>query len=261
MAQEIFMKQEEEETEESPEELKDLGGSGEVRPGLEPNPSEGPGVPYFRDEEFNDEPVKSMAEKFTNFFAPKPKKDKNAGFKEGSSDEKKPTHNKKRKQGGETVGAFINILGSFVSRVPNHVGTGRMLQWQSLATGEILDDQLKDTFIDRALIQPAVGAQGKFDVIRAVLAPPILVFAIESRPDMAPILMPQLVSSLREALPLMVKPIQKAKKKAEDYDEAVKKLYPDAKEGFDPISDLLTQLFPPEFFTQTEEEEEQNEPN
>ena len=211
-------------------------GNGERRPGLEPNPSEVSDA---------DLPVEGMGEKFKKFILGDKPKDNFAGFKTQpmKTKEIKPSGNTKRISAADSLGDLWSGIGGLLTRLPNHAPSGRLLQFQSQAAGEILDEALKGTVVDRMILQKAVKARGRFDVLGAVLMPPAIVFAIETNPDRAPYLLPLLESSLRNALPHMVAPIKKARKREADQAEAIRELFPDAPEGSDPIGNLIEEIF------------------
>lgn len=225
------------ENEDSLELTKTLG-SEERRPGSEPNPSDTSGVDLQQEAE-------GIGEKFRKFVLGDKPKDNFAGFKSQAPKTKeiKPSGNTKRVSAADSLGDLWSGLGGLLTRVPNHAASGKLLQFQSQAAGEILDEALKGTFVDSMLLQKAVKARGRFDVLGAVLMPPAIVFAIESNPERAPYLFPLLESSLRNALPHMVKPIQKARKREADQAEAIRELFPDADPKSDPIKELIAELF------------------
>lgn len=68
-------------------------------------------------------------------------------------------------------------LGQFAAAVAP--ATGRCLQAQSTMAGILLEDITRDTVADR-ILQPMARAEDKLDKTFALLAPPILVFALET---------------------------------------------------------------------------------
>jgi len=214
------------------------GVNEERRPGLEPNPSDSPGVDLQEEGE-------GIGDKFRKFILGDKPKDNFAGFKSQpmKTKEIKPAVNTKRVSAADSLGDLWSGIGGLLTRLPNHAPSGKLLQFQSQAAGEILDEALKGTFVDKMLLQKAVKARGRFDVLGAVLMPPAIVFAIETNPERAPYLLPLLESSLRNALPHMVAPIKKARKREADQAEAIRELFPDAPEGSDPIRELIAEIF------------------
>ena len=235
----------------------DDGAEKEKRPGTIPNPSDDRAVT-------SENPV---TDKIKNFFGVGGnKKDNFAGYKTEpmKTKEVKPGKIKGRVSAADSLGDIWNAAGGLLSRFPAHIPSGKLLQFQSQAAGEILDEALKDTVIDRLILQRAVKTRGKFDTLGAVLLPPVIVFMIESNPERAPMLFPILESSLRSSLPLMVPAIKKARKKEADQAEAIRELFPDAGPGDDPISELINELFGswvPTYRTTNEEEMEEENAN
>ena len=229
-------------------------GNGEKRPTGEPNPSDSLGVDL--------PPAESIGDKFRNFFGGEKPKDNFAGFKTQApkTKEVKPGGNTKRVSAADSLGDLWSGLGGLLTRLPNHAPSGRLLQFQSQAAGEILDEALKGTVVDRVILQKAVKTRGRFDVLGAVLMPPAIVFAIETNPERASYLIPLLESSLRNALPHMVAPIKKARKREADQAEAIRELFPDAPDGTDPIRELIKEIFGG-YFTDEETQQESESEN
>lgn len=208
----------------------------EIRPGLQTDPSTTQGGSSFESN-----PEESIADKAKNFFGFGTKKtETKTTFK---TNEKRPKAPTKRVSGAQSIADGWNAIGGIISRSPRHRPSGILLQWQSAAAGEIIDEAIKDTAIDRMLIQKAVKARGRFDLIGSVLLPPALVFAIEMNPERAPMLIPMLESSLRNSLPHMVPAIKKARKREEEQQNAIRELFPDLPEGIDPIQELIQEMF------------------
>ena len=99
-----------------------------------------------------------------------------------------------------------------------HVPTGRMVAWQGPAAGELLDDVVAGTPVDRMFLQRIVGARGKLDVLFAVLGPPILTFRLEQAyasgdADAVQMIRPMLESAVKNAIPTMLPAMRKARRK------------------------------------------------
>lgn len=150
---------------------------------------------------------------------------------------------KRRESAAGIISDGFNGLGGLISRNPRHRPSGILLQWQSDAAGEVIDEAVKGTFIDKLFLQKAVRGKGKFDQVGAILIPPAIVFAIEMNPARFEQLAPLLESSLRNGLPAMAKGIKKAKKKQEAQKEAIAELFPDLEPGQDPIEILMGEMF------------------
>ena len=159
--------------------------------------------------------------------------------------EKRPKATKgpgRRVSGADSLSDLWSAGGSLMMRA-GHVPTGRMLQFQSAVAGEMLDEAVKGSFVDKTLIQPVVKARGRFDLLGAVMGPPLIVFAIERNPERAPMLMPALKSSIRSSLPLMVPAIKKVQEKERKAAEAAAELFPDLPPGEDPVDAIIATLF------------------
>lgn len=216
--------------------VEDLGNF-EKRPGSLSNPSVNQAASENGSEESG-----SFGDKFKNFFGSTKSTEAPTG-KGFKTNEQKPKPYQKRVSGADSISDAWQALGGLISRNPRHRPSGMLLQWQSAAAGEIIDEAVKGTAIDRLIIQKAVRARGRFDLVGAILFPPAIVFAIEMNPDRAPMLLPLLESTLRSSLPHMVPAVKKARKREADQAEAIRELFPDAPEGSDPIQALIAELF------------------
>ena len=173
------------------------------------------------------------------------KKAKPEAAPQPSTREKRPKVTKaagRRTSGADTLSDIWSAGGSLLMR-SGHVPTGRMLQFQSAVAGEMLDEAVKGSIVDKVAIQPIVKARGRFDLLGAVLGPPMIVFAIERNPERAPMLMPALKSSIRSSLPLMVPAIKKVQEKERKAAEAAAELFPDLPPGEDPVDAIIASLF------------------
>jgi hypothetical protein len=120
------------------------------------------------------------------------------------------------------------------------------MQWQAPIAGEMLDDAVSGTIVDKVVLQKVVGARGKFDLLAAVVGPPMLVLAIERNPQNADAIMPLLRSSIRSALPQMVPAIKKVQKRQKEVAEATALLFeddPNFTPGDDPVDHILSMMF------------------
>ena len=210
--------------------------SDEIVPGFVPDPS-------LNQEQFSKTDEKeSLGAKAKDWLLGKPKeKPLRPTFQ---TNETKPGEkNKKRESAADVISLGFNQIGGLISRSPRHRPSGILLQWQSDAAGEVIDEAVKDTFIDKLFLQKAVKGKGKLDQVGAILIPPMIVFAIEMNPARFEQLSPMLENSLRNALPQMAKGIKKAKKKQEAQKEAVAELFPDLEPGQDPIQILMSEMF------------------
>lgn len=146
-----------------------------------------------------------------------------------------------RVSAADTIADVWQGAGSLATRNPKHVPLGRFLQWQAPVAGEMLDDAVKGSLMDKLVLQRVVKARGRLDLASAVLAPPILIYLLENNPSLLPTIGPLLESSIRNSLPLMVPAIKKMKAKAAAADEAARELFADD-DTFDPNQDPVQQI-------------------
>jgi len=165
----------------------------------------------------------------------------------GGGREKKPTAGKGRRVStADTIADVYSGLGGIAIRTGTHIPLGRCMQWQAPMAGEMLDDALAGTIIDKVALQKVAKARGRYDLLGAVFGPPLLVLAIERNPQNAETLMPMLAASIRHSLPLMVPAIKKAKARERAVAEATAELFaddPDFLDGTDPVAYVLEQMF------------------
>jgi hypothetical protein len=133
----------------------------------------------------------------------------------------------KRQSGAETISDAWAGIGSLAVRNPAHIPLGRYMQFQAPVAGEMLDEAVSGTVVDKVVVQPIVRARGKFDLMAAVFGPPALIVAIERNPERAELLMPMLRSSIRNALPLMVPAIKRVAAKEAKAIQAADDLFDD----------------------------------
>lgn len=129
---------------------------------------------------------------------------------------------------------------------PDHVPTARMLAFESPIAGFMLDDAVNGTVVDRVAVQPLVKARGRFDLVFAVVLPPLLTLRIESaQRDFAVAArrgdevaaahaaasaqggMRMLRSTLRRSFPLMAPAIKKARAREKEAAAALDELLDD----------------------------------
>jgi len=222
---------------------------GERRPGWVGTPSSIRGAA-------DSERVQSSAEtKIRSLFKKKDKIPSSDGGNPPPTREKRPGGGKsgRRHSAAETIADGWSALGSVAIRTGSHAPLGRCMQWQAPMAGEMLDDAVKGTIIDKVALQRVVSARGRYDLLGAVFGPPLLVWAIERNPAQAQTLMPLLASSIRHSLPLMVPAIKKAQERERKVYEATELLFaddPNFQSGDDPVQYILAMMFegwvPPE---------------
>jgi len=79
---------------------------------------------------------------------------------------------------------------------PINLPVARVLDVQAPIAGLLLEDMVKNTIVDRFL-QPLARIESGGEVAFALMGPPLLVAAIQAKPEMQMILVPLLKESLR----------------------------------------------------------------
>jgi hypothetical protein len=160
------------------------------------------------------------------------------GLKAATS-ERKP-----RKRRSDTSGVWVTLwtaAGLGLVRSGADIAVGNCLTFQAPIVGDILDEAVRDTFID-TLIQPIAGKGKKFKQVSSVLAMPVLVGVMERSPAAAPMLEPLLRQTIREHLVAMAPIIKQRQKEEEQYRKALDELGMEG--GEDPIDAVLEAIFP-----------------
>jgi len=172
------------------------------------------------------------------------KKDQTSAPKLPKTNEKRPTVSKgKRASTAPTIADVWSGIGGLAIRSGNHAPLGRLMQWQAPVAGEMLDDAVKGTIVDRMVLQPVAKGRGRFDALGAVFGPPLIVLAIERNPNNAEMLIPMLKASIRNSLPLMVPAIKKVAAREAAAAEAARELFPDLGPGEDPVDSIIAMMF------------------
>lgn len=157
--------------------------------------------------------------------------------------ERKPSVSKRRQSVAPTIEDAWSAIGGLAVRSGRHAPLGRCLQWQAPIAGEILDDAVRGTALDRIVFQPIAKGRGRFDAVGAIMGPPLIVLAMERDPSRIDILMPVLKASIRSSLPLMVPAIKKVQKREAEAAAAARELFPDLPEGADPVDAIISMMF------------------
>ena len=206
----------------------------ELTPGSGSSPFAGPGAAP--------DPAKAR-HGFRGLFAKKQKEEDPLGEDpEPKKKRAKVTSIGRRVSTADTLADVWAGLGSTAMR-SGYVPTGRMMQFQSQVAGEMLDEAVKGSVIDRKILQPVVKSRGRYDLISAVFGPPMLVLAIERDPSKAELLIPLLKAQIRSSLPLMLPAIKKVQEKERKAAEAAAQMFPDLPEGEDPVDAIIEMLF------------------
>lgn len=166
--------------------------------------------------------------------------------------ESRPTAKRGRLSAAPAFADAFDFAGQVAVRSGRHVPLGRYLQWAGPASGELLDDAVKDSVVDKRLIQPAVRAYDRLGLAAAVLGPPAVILAIERtgeqlrlgpNGELAHPLFPLLKTAIRRSLPDLVPAMKRAKAREDKLDAAVRELWPDLPEGADPADAVLAMMF------------------
>ena len=171
------------------------------------------------------------------------KREKPAQQAAPATKEKRPSSKKigRRVSAADTIGDIQAGIGGLLVRSGQHRPMGMWLQFSSGVNGELVDDAVKGTFIDRAILQPVAKGRGRFDALGAVFGPPAIIYAIERDPARADVLIPLLKSSIRNALPLMAPAIKRLQKKEQEIAAAAAEMGFDG-EG-DPADAIIQMIF------------------
>jgi len=178
---------------------------------------------------------------FAKLFGSKKKKTNSSSAPR--TNEKTPKGTGRRVSASSSIEDAWTAIGGFAARSPKYAPLGRFLQWQSPAAGQMMDEALAGSVVDRKLLQPGIKARGRLDTVGAIVGPPLLIMAITQNPDRAPILIPALKSSIRASLPTMLPAMKKAQAKEDKINAAVREFFPDIPEGVDPVDIVIAQLF------------------
>lgn len=149
----------------------------------------------------------------------------------------------RRNSSAQTIEDVWSGIGGLAVRSGRHAPVGRCLQWQAPVAGEMLDEAIKGTALDRLILQPITKGRGRFDALGAILGPPLIVLAIERNPQNAEMLIPALKASIRNSLPLMVPAIKKVQAREAAAAEAARELFPDLAPGADPVEEIIAMMF------------------
>jgi hypothetical protein len=130
------------------------------------------------------------------------------------------------------ISGFWRVLAQVAQ--PVNIPVARVLDMQAPVAGMLLEDLVKDTVVDRVLQPLARGAQGG-ELAFALLGPPLLVAAIQAKPEMQGVLVPMLKASMKTWIVVAGPKLAALEKQEEEFQE----LYGDR------IDDLLSKIFEP----------------
>ena len=211
-----------------------LAGSGERRPGGRSSSSPaGPDSP---------EPTTladKLKDRLNKLRAPKPAQEVPPKTKEKTPRAK---GGGRRISAADTLGDLWGGAGTVAMRT-GHVPLGRCLQFQAPVAGEMLDEALRGSIVDKIVLQKVAKGRSRFDALGAVFGPPAIVLMMERHPEQMSVLMPILKTSIRSSLPLMVPAIKKVQMKEAAAAEAAAELFPDLAPGEDPVDAIIAMMF------------------
>lgn len=156
----------------------------------------------------------------------------------------KPAAKGKRKPARVSVEHLVSRGWEAIAKLaqPLSLPMSRCLQVQSPVAGMILEDIVAGTVVDRVL-QPVARAEEKAEKVLALVAPPILVLAIEQSQQLPPeqmmmrqaFLVPMLKESLRVWLQVAGPKVEEAARKEAEYQEKFGQT----------IDEMISLFFPP----------------
>ena len=147
-------------------------------------------------------------------------------------------------QGWASLGGLADRTPSTTRLADGTTPAGNCLRFQAPMAGEILDDTLKGTVIDRRVLQPVSRSVGKIDVVISMAAPPAIVYGIQAHPERAPALVPLLYAAISRSLPQYVEAMKKVNRKMEQRAAAAADLFIEGMpEGADPVQFIIDQMF------------------
>jgi hypothetical protein len=134
-----------------------------------------------------------------------------------------------------------NVEGHYLGR---HAGLGHYLAWNGPATGEVLEENLADTWPDRKLIQPAIAMEEKWEAIAGVVGPPLIILAIETNPKLIQPLYYPLYLALESSLDVLAPARKKAAVRKEKREATIRENFGDLPPGVDPVRAMIQDMFP-----------------
>ena len=232
----------------SDEVLEDVTSSRERQPGSFTSPDrDRADEPTYRENTTGMPNLGKVGEWFSK--KTKPKQPKQTPF---ASKERAPRGVSRRVSAAGSIEDAWMGLGGMAVRTGRHAPLGRYLQWQAPAAGEMLDQAVAGSILDKKIFQPAVRARGRLDLIVSVMGPPGIILAIERNPQNAQMLLPMLKTAIRSSLPTMLPAMKKAQMREEKVTASLKEMFPDMPEGVDPVDMVIQELFAGYVFSQPE---------
>ena len=127
-----------------------------------------------------------------------------------------------------------------------HYSTGLWFKWKAAETAEVIDENIKYTYVDNKVLQPLSKSKDRVGAIGSVLAPPLIIMAIEAQPERINVLYPMLYFAIESSLEYLVPAQKKAEARAKKREQVLKDAFGDENfpDGVDPVQYLIEQLFP-----------------
>lgn len=114
------------------------------------------------------------------------------------------------------VGRLWGIVGGIASSFNGPVG--KVISVQAPVAGELLDDAIKGSVVDRVL-QPVARASAGGEVLYALAGPPLLVLLMQTQPERVKQLLPLLKDSLHTWIRIAGPHIEKLAKEKAEFEE------------------------------------------
>lgn len=145
-------------------------------------------------------------------------------------DAEKPRTQHKRVSTATVLSWMWGGMGTVI-RNPNLAPVARTLQLQAPVAGEIADDMVKGTVVDKVL-QPLARVSEKGEDLFALVGPPAIAMAICMQPELYPMLEPMMVEAIKSWVAIAGPRIRKAQQKeakliaemGEDYGESIREM-------------------------------------
>jgi hypothetical protein len=161
----------------------------------------------------------------------------------------------------------IAPLGTFVWRQVGamleqtvYYPSGRIMLWQALAAGEVLDELAEGTWVDEHGLQPLMRQEKKVEAAAMLLGPPILAGMMARNPAAATSMAPMMRFVVRQSLVVMLPAMEKAKRREAEELRLIAELFGDTLPPDTTVDDvvesLLAEMFAPPKRPQAAEPEE-----
>jgi len=116
------------------------------------------------------------------------------------------------------LGFAYSGIGYLAARNEKGIPTARALDLMAPVAGEVLDDVIKGTLVDR-LLQPIARSGEKGEKVAALVGFPALTALVTARPEMFPVVRPAMRMSIVLALEVSEQPMKKLQARTERFQE------------------------------------------